>query len=46
MAVKKDYRGALRVGNDADVVIFSAHPLGAQGHVEVVFVDGKIVYRR
>ena len=36
--------GSLEVGKDADVVIFNGHPLDAFSQVEMVLIEGKIVY--
>lgn len=38
--------GSLEVGKDADVVIFNGHPLAAFSQVEMVLIEGKIVYER
>ncbi len=38
--------GSLEPGKDADVVIFSAHPFEYQSVVELVLVDGQVVYRK
>jgi imidazolonepropionase-like amidohydrolase len=38
--------GSLEVGKDADVVIFSAHPLDYHSVPEMVMVDGQIAYQR
>ena len=38
--------GSLEAGKDADVVIFSGHPFDYRTVVEVVMVDGEVVYRR
>jgi imidazolonepropionase-like amidohydrolase len=36
--------GSLKVGKDADVVIWSDHPLSIQAKVEQTFVDGYLLY--
>jgi len=41
-----DRIGSLEVGKDADVVIFNRHPLDAFSQVEMVLIEGKIVYER
>ncbi len=38
--------GSLEAGKDADVVIFSAHPLDYRSVPEMVMVDGQVAYRR
>jgi imidazolonepropionase-like amidohydrolase len=38
--------GSLEVGKDADMVIFRRHPLDAFAQVEMVLIEGKIVYER
>ena len=38
--------GSLEVGKDADVVILNGHPLDALSQVEMVLIDGKIVFER
>jgi imidazolonepropionase-like amidohydrolase len=38
--------GSLEVGKDADIVIFSGHPLEYRTVAEVVLVDGDVVYER
>ena len=39
-----DRMGSLKVGKDADVVIWSANPLSIQALVEYTIVDGQILY--
>jgi len=41
-----DRVGSLEAGKDADVVIFSGHPLDYRTVAELVLVDGQVVYRR
>jgi imidazolonepropionase-like amidohydrolase len=41
-----DRVGSLEVGKDADVVVFSGHPLEYRTVAEMVFVDGELVYER
>ena len=41
-----DRIGSLEVGKDADMVIFRSHPLDAFAQVEMVLIEGKIVYER
>lgn len=41
-----DRVGSLEVGKDADVVVFSGHPLDYLTVVELVVVDGQVAYRR
>lgn len=38
--------GSLEPGKDADVVIFSGHPLDYRTVAELVIVDGEVVFRR
>ena len=38
--------GSLEVGKDADVVILSGHPLNVLSQVEMVLIDGEIVFER
>ena len=38
--------GSLEVGKDADIVLLSGHPLDALSRVEMVLVDGEIVFER
>jgi imidazolonepropionase-like amidohydrolase len=40
-----DRVGSLEVGKDADVVVFSGHPLDYRTVAELVLVDGQVVYR-
>ncbi len=41
-----DRVGSLEVGKDADVVVFSGHPLEYRTVVDLVLVDGQVAYRR
>ncbi len=41
-----DRVGSLEVGKDADLVVFSGHPLDYRTVVELVLVDGQVAYRR
>lgn len=38
--------GSLDVGKDADIVILSGPPLATLGRVEMVLIEGKVVYER
>ena len=38
--------GSLEVGKDADIVILSGHPLDVLSQVEMVLIDGEIVFER
>ena len=38
--------GTIDVGKDADVVVWSAHPLSVYAHVEQTFVDGELLFDR
>lgn len=38
--------GSLDVGKDADIVIMTGHPFDAASRVEMVLVEGKILYER
>jgi len=38
--------GTLDVGKDADLVIWSAHPLSVYAHAEQTFVDGELLFDR
>ncbi|MFN2491519.1 MAG: amidohydrolase [Pyrinomonadaceae bacterium] len=38
--------GSIDLGKDADVVIWSAHPLSVYAHVEQTFVDGELMFDR
>lgn len=38
--------GSIDVGKDADVAIWSAHPLSVYAHVERTFVDGELLFDR
>jgi|YNPBryantNP2012_1023418.scaffolds.fasta_scaffold13811_2 imidazolonepropionase-like amidohydrolase len=38
--------GSLEVGKDADIVVFSGHPLDYRTVAELVLVDGQVAYRR
>ena len=40
------WTGSLEAGKDADVVIWSAHPLSAYAVAEKVFVDGQLEFDR
>lgn len=39
-----DKIGSLTIGKDADIVIFDGHPLSPASRVQLVVIDGKIVY--
>lgn len=39
-----DRMGSIKVGKDADIVIWSANPLSIQAKVEKTFVDGMLLY--
>lgn len=39
-----DHMGSLKVGKDADIVIWSAHPLSIQAKAEKTMIDGVILY--
>lgn len=41
-----DRLGSLKTGKDADVVLWSAHPLSAEAKAELTIVDGEILYDR
>jgi imidazolonepropionase-like amidohydrolase len=41
-----DRVGSIEVGKDADVVIYSGHPLSVFGVVEKTFVDGRLYFDR
>ena len=41
-----DRIGSLEVGKDADIVILSGHPLDTLTQVEMVLIEGKIVFER
>ena len=41
-----DKIGSIAEGKDADLVIFSGHPLDFRSKVQAVLLDGKTVYRR
>ncbi len=41
-----DRIGSLEVGKDADVVIMSGHPLDTLTQVEMVLIEGKVVFER
>ena len=41
-----DRVGSLEVGKDADLVVFSGHPFDSRALVELVLVDGQVVYER
>jgi imidazolonepropionase-like amidohydrolase len=38
--------GSIDVGKDADVVVWSAHPLSVYAHPEQTFVDGELLFDR
>ena len=38
--------GSLEAGKDADVVIWSGHPLDLMARVELTMIDGQVVYRQ
>lgn len=38
--------GTIDVGKDADVVIWSAHPLSVYAHAEQTFIDGELLFDR
>jgi imidazolonepropionase-like amidohydrolase len=42
----EDRIGSLEKGKDADIVVFSGHPLDYRSVVELVLVDGQAVYER
>ena len=41
-----DRIGSLQVGKDADVVIMTGHPLDTRTRVEMVLIEGKVVFDR
>lgn len=41
-----EHVGSLEVGKDADIVVFEGHPLDYRGVVELVLVDGVVVFMR
>ncbi len=41
-----DRVGSLEEGKDADIIVLSGHPFDWQTKVELVLIDGKIVYER
>jgi len=41
-----DRIGSLAVGKDADVVLYRGDPLEIASPVEMVFIDGRLVYER
>ncbi len=41
-----DRMGSLKVGKDADIVLWSDNPLSAQARAEITIVDGEILYER
>lgn len=41
-----DRMGSLKVGKDADVVLWSTHPLHADARAEMTIVDGEILFNR
>lgn len=42
----EDRVGSIESGKDADIVILRGHPLQTKSIPEVVFADGKLIYRR
>ena len=38
--------GSIEVGKDADIAIFSAHPLSSYTHVDITMIDGQIYFDR
>ncbi|PYS84814.1 MAG: amidohydrolase [Acidobacteria bacterium] len=38
--------GSIDVGKDADIVVWSAHPLSVYSHPELTFVDGELLFDR
>jgi imidazolonepropionase-like amidohydrolase len=38
--------GSIEVGKDADLALFSGHPLNSYARVEMTFVDGECVFQR
>src|SRR5437016_12301925 len=45
--LRLDHRmGSIETGKDADVVIWTGHPLSTYSRVETTFVDGEIVFDR
>ena len=38
--------GSIDVGKDADLVVWSAHPLSVYSHPELTFVDGELLFDR
>jgi imidazolonepropionase-like amidohydrolase len=38
--------GSIDVGKDADVVVWSAHPLSVYAHADLTFVDGELLFDR
>jgi imidazolonepropionase-like amidohydrolase len=41
-----DRIGSLQVGKDADLVILNGHPLDARTQVEMVMIEGRVVFER
>ena len=41
-----DRIGSIEVGKDADVVIWTAHPLSSYARVETTFIEGEVVFDR
>lgn len=41
-----DQIGSLQIGKDADIVILSGHPLDALTQVEMVLIEGRVVFER
>lgn len=40
------HTGSIDVGKDADIVVWSAHPLSVYTHPELTFVDGELLFDR
>jgi imidazolonepropionase-like amidohydrolase len=41
-----DRIGSLQVGKDADLVILNGHPLDIRTRVEMVMIEGRVVFER
>lgn len=41
----EDRVGSLKEGKDADIVVMNGHPLDIYSKVELVFIDGEVVYK-